>query len=696
MAQGIPDYVVKVTASLFDAGLADPRGGEYREIELQGALKTHGWVFGNFAVGWNGLVYSVLSVGAPADLEKDVRTIAGTEPWSGRLALRRDAPPVQTAFWSKMQSVQTIAPLSIALLLRLDRPDFAALLWRAPETSDFGGRLAKREADEVRWLSTALRSWLATAFWRMTGARDRDDDREASDVGESIILWEPRAKALWKQIPAALPAQFTSASFLWPVPMLLDDSQRRLREPVRPKVDFRALAERLRKDPATSSEFLQKPQAERIAELIDRLEDVRGDKIGWPGPLLYSFDPIYELLIREGEAAIAPLLNAAEHDRRLTRTMDYSRPWSIERAPIPVRDVANLIIRGILELPSRVERSTPAELRAWWGTHKSNDRLGRSFELLADDKATPEEWVQSADSITLRSDIQRSGESTQIGKDACKPETPIPDAHGESLRERHNPSVSELLAKRTAALAALQKPASACRMAFMAYLWEPKMSLTALQAAANLDACRGDRLVTAARMSLGDSQAGVDWAERIEKRVSDPAFRITELLPMWMFPADPAMEHAAERLFARPESPLSPGVQFLGINSPLLTVPIYRRALRAALNDNTNAGSATRSPEGMLSIAIKNGGWGSSKPGHDPRQVPPGEERPVRVKDMAAWQLSLVDEAPEFQPDWPEKDKDAAIANIADFLTIQERELRAFPVRLQDTACLRELVYLHK
>jgi hypothetical protein len=382
MAEGIPDYVVNVTASVFDAGLADPRGGEYREIELQGGLKTHGWAFGSFAVGWNGLLYSVLSAGAPADLDKDVRTIAGAQPWSGRLALQRDAPPVQTAFWSNMQSVQTIAPLSIALLLRLDRLDLAALLWRAPETPDFGSRLAKREVDEAQWLSTALRSWLATVFWRMIGARERDDDREAVDVGESIISWEPRAKALWKQIPAALPAQFTGASFLWPVSVLLEDSQRRLREPVRPKVDFRALAERLRKDPATSSEFLQKPQAERIAELIDRLEDIRGDKIGWPGPLLYSFDPIYELLTREGEAAIDPLLDAAEHDRRLTRTMDYSRPWYIERAPIPVRDVANLIIRGILELPNRVERSTPAELRAWWGAHKSNDRLGRSLNCL--------------------------------------------------------------------------------------------------------------------------------------------------------------------------------------------------------------------------------------------------------------------------------------------------------------------------
>ena len=62
---------------LFDQGLADPRGCDYREIEIQvGELwsdagvrvKTHGWVLPQaaagpqtFAVCWNGLVYPVLT-----------------------------------------------------------------------------------------------------------------------------------------------------------------------------------------------------------------------------------------------------------------------------------------------------------------------------------------------------------------------------------------------------------------------------------------------------------------------------------------------------------------------------------------------------------------------------------------------------------------------------------------------------------
>jgi len=96
---GAPDYVVKVAATLFDAGLADPRSGEYREVAPAfydagaGALRTHAGVFpGDYAVCWNGLVYHVQRIGGPADLEHDVRTSAGAEPWSDRMLIRKGLP----------------------------------------------------------------------------------------------------------------------------------------------------------------------------------------------------------------------------------------------------------------------------------------------------------------------------------------------------------------------------------------------------------------------------------------------------------------------------------------------------------------------------------------------------------------------------------------------------------------------------
>jgi len=71
--------------------MADPRGCEYREIEVvvgdvwqaSGiALKTHGWVLPavkgaltNYAIGWNGLVYPLVSKGGPASAENDARAM---------------------------------------------------------------------------------------------------------------------------------------------------------------------------------------------------------------------------------------------------------------------------------------------------------------------------------------------------------------------------------------------------------------------------------------------------------------------------------------------------------------------------------------------------------------------------------------------------------------------------------------------
>ena len=79
------------TKTLFEQGLADPRGCDYREIEIRvcevwrgdgGIVKTHGWVLPNptasnqvFAVCWNGLVYPVVSAGVKTNLQADMETL---------------------------------------------------------------------------------------------------------------------------------------------------------------------------------------------------------------------------------------------------------------------------------------------------------------------------------------------------------------------------------------------------------------------------------------------------------------------------------------------------------------------------------------------------------------------------------------------------------------------------------------------
>ena len=83
---------------LFQTGMADPRGCDYREIEVMvGNLglasgitnTTHGWLLPaasgartNYAIGWNGLIYPVISVGNPANAEDDARSLIHALGWA--------------------------------------------------------------------------------------------------------------------------------------------------------------------------------------------------------------------------------------------------------------------------------------------------------------------------------------------------------------------------------------------------------------------------------------------------------------------------------------------------------------------------------------------------------------------------------------------------------------------------------------
>lgn len=80
----LPRFIVNATAVLFEAGMADPRGCAYREVELGDAnlTKTRGFVLPEnpgeavrFAVGWDGIVYPAFAVGPTSDLDADVRAL---------------------------------------------------------------------------------------------------------------------------------------------------------------------------------------------------------------------------------------------------------------------------------------------------------------------------------------------------------------------------------------------------------------------------------------------------------------------------------------------------------------------------------------------------------------------------------------------------------------------------------------------
>src|SRR5262245_56972045 len=84
---------------LFDQGLGDPRGGDYRAVSIRcgnvwggsAVVTTRAWVVPDGALAWNGLVYPTESVGERADLAADVDSMVTLDE-RARAAYAADRP----------------------------------------------------------------------------------------------------------------------------------------------------------------------------------------------------------------------------------------------------------------------------------------------------------------------------------------------------------------------------------------------------------------------------------------------------------------------------------------------------------------------------------------------------------------------------------------------------------------------------
>ncbi|MGJ5820556.1 hypothetical protein [Paludibaculum fermentans] len=667
-------------------------------------MKTRGWVFPEgFAVCWNGMVYRTLSVGEPGDLDDDVKKIIASDPRKNgdftRFTRNEETPPA-VAFWFDLELRGSMVPASIALLLRLNRPDLATALWQAYQVPDVRGGVRGTAQSTPEWFRAASVEWLITAFHRLTGHFSNADDLDAVEVGESLIAWGDHVRAALRKDRPDRVANLTVLDFLHPAPVFLSDARRRLGAPLRSPWPNTVIEKRAvpAHDPAARP---NSPSRHSIVELIDRLESIKTEKIMWPGILIFSVEPICLELSQWGDAAVEPLLDVLENDRRLTRTLEFDRPWSIEQKPVWVKDVAKELLGNLLDSPALIASSTPGELRLWWAGNRTTARLGRQFELLAAENSPPETWISSAEYLTRRSDIIVS--TTGVSRRAmggCNPDQPVPPMLGEDLRAGHGAEVTGLLHRRTLTLAAAHRSDEACRMAFLAYLWEPASALPSLQAAAGDKSCRDYHLVTAARLALRDLPAASEWSEMVREPASSPFAGGEALLPLWLYPDNPVLAQAAEWLASR----LQPStLSLFASNASVLAVPAFRRAAIRLLSDATAFGVVTRSLDGSLGYSwttgaveggAGGGGWLEVGLEETLGQLPPGKSHPLRINDFLATQISSVAGTPGFRLDWSEADRNRAIAAIARYLDSNGNRFRARPTRLEDVACSGPGVYL--
>ena len=409
----LPPHLQSAINHLFQNGMADPRGCDYREIEVvvgnfwtaSGATnKTRGWMLppardtqARYAIGWNGLIYPIISVGRPADAEGDARAL-----------IRSTRPPATSQEIVLDFGMQTYVDEQYALNAVWLTPSKAAMIWRfaSREATEGCAELFARK-DPFLTLSS---SFLWDAFARAAGAHMRGNDEVA--YATAVLLnraWKAcEAEARTRRLPIpALPPGFmragsdeTKPNSYFPgleafPPLLRDQERRHLRKaPLR--------------DAATAAS-----KEERIEALIGQLENVCARSTG---RYLFNYSlsesPVIQDLVKEGWGAVGPLLDCYEHDERLTRVipMSHTGPTADLRI-IDVRSGAYAALERIIETPQFAvpysARTTAQEeeaarkasakgIREYWKKYRGLPRDERLLTILKDDNG---QWLEAASII---------------------------------------------------------------------------------------------------------------------------------------------------------------------------------------------------------------------------------------------------------------------------------------------------------
>jgi hypothetical protein len=606
----LPEFLVAASAALFEQGMADPRGCEYRDVELLAGRirKARGFVLpeqagqaDRFFVGWDGVVYRAQSVGGRADWEKDVRAVAesvrrpreAAAPAASKKANAAGVPggifhlqtyrgigfggpygiegPAGTENWS---------PLKLCLLLRLGRADLAELLLAAgttwtPKAGDRG--LAGYRLNYL----TLARDWAAEAFNELLGAHMRADDSLALFAARRLTAF---AKAAEKKADAMglensrtrlgydEPSYFP---FLRQLPAILADQERRAAEPARGPIPRRG------GDPTA-----------RIAALIRQIDQFDEQMIMWPGGVSVASSPVVRALIGEGEPAVEPLLKVLETDVRLTRSVSTARPGSIDRTVVPVYETALGAITAIMRTTEFRDSLAPLRrgglgprhelaqaIRAFWAKNRSLSVAERWYRTLEDDAAGLDRWLQAAREI-----VQPTYIPLRVAIVAAT--VPItsqpPTIQGEELRSRRDPSVSDLLSRRIAEIAETANPLQhpdiglhrACELAVLFNRWDSSATLPTVRALTAQ--CRQDiahlrerpnqpdeglagflSQFTMIRARAGGRDALGEYALWIRKSSPQELSHqsITVFEPMWVYRDDRGLATTARWLFNDPDSP---------------------------------------------------------------------------------------------------------------------------------------------
>jgi len=702
----LPGFFKTAAGLLFDEGGADPRGCEYRDVEVgaERIIKTHGWVFPGrpgephrFVVGWNGVLYPAITVGAKADLDADVRAMAAMRPL-------RDGESVWMGnSWGIL--LQEPSRMKLVMLLRLGRVDLAEALFAAWTRGNRDGKTTDLTEYGTKFpvsYLTLARGWAYSMHGRLVSAHLRGDDAIALDAARRLSVFATLATSKanelgFKRYGPEYGHELHGTYFvLRQLDELLADHERRAAMPPRTPIP------KYGTDPKT-----------RVAALIRDLDQIQVFQDTIPGSVNPGSHAYVKELVREGEPAIEPLLNALETDTRLTRTArmppggegPYEYIYHVDEAELTaLNGLIPTTSSKYTDLRARMPASRKELARALrhdWEQVRGLAEAEQWFRILADDTAEPARWLEAAAWMT-------QGIGKPPWKSLSRKPGEVVVQKGDVLRSRRDPSVTELMVKRVKTMLASwgvgRGVPGACAMGAILMKWDEPAAPLLLREL--MHACREQfaaepkqeyRPVPVATfaeftvfLARRHDLAALDQYAALIATATPQRFEYRtgqEFEPMWLYREHPAIEAAARTLFADPKSPwiaafrqaLPTGDHAHGdhvrlLTSPLIRVPAFREGLAGLLADKTEVGTITRLPQpDSYSYTLRtppssvgNSYGRGTLP--DPDAPGLGVASPIRVCDVVGLQLASLDGTPAFAPYWSLAKRDASVTACARFL----------------------------
>jgi len=711
--RGVPPALLGATITLYDQGLPDPRGCEYREITVHvgdaylgdgGAEPTHGWVLPavdgsiqRFAICWDGLIYPALSVGKVVDLSADANALTNLPPGTlvapGRL-LTRDRSRVDEGpiyLGGTHISERWLSPMKACLLLRLGDSALANQIWSEIVTR----RLLYPPTNiQAPYLSLA-NDWTWGLYYQAVCAHMRGDDQISLLTAQTLTALQPKieATASLEGFPKPMGRNRIPEEhyleFLHPLPALLADEQRRVSEPpwlpapVNPR-DFSLFSRPISEDTRPPAE-----KTKRISALIKDLENVSTSDGESAGDPMLTYDPIVQALICEGDAAVEPLLDVMVNDTRLTRSVHFQREFYHERSLIGVSEAAYYALSGILQVsfftadgtwddlsehPQSERVQIAQSLRDFWIKHRGQSLQDRYYQTLSDDSATPADWQNAADHLAVFGPVGQSGQTQkptvtelmikryhQIGN------SPIGSTNAQTIETLQNSNHMAVTLSKwdpNAAIPILREQFTDCG----------KLGSLLVDKSQKLGMAQEILWVTEARVACNDPDAIPDFVPTLQgidlKKASE--FGLTRMLKaLWQHNDDPVMAAAARDLFGSPSAPLYHLSDFRFMEdlaaSPLLGIPVFKDAVLNGLLDTTVIGTETVTEPGIRSFQYS-AGPDQNYTEIGEYDVAVGTKDVIRKCDNLAERLQSADGMQPFDIRWQKSQRSRAIKSDIDVL----------------------------